>query len=160
MIADHALAVKHNIHFRCLQADVVGSSWVGLEQKLHMAKDASKKQNGDSPARVAFDYIKGPHFRAVRADGAIGGVTPNGHIHIAFYSERLPIPRRVVHSLDPSSGKLGEEIARESRDAVIREMDSDLFLTLSVAKSIYTWLGERITELEVREELRKDKKKE
>jgi hypothetical protein len=118
-----------------------------------MAKDPTKKSDGapEPPGRVAFDFVKSPHFRAVRADGAIGGVTPNGQIHIAFYSERHAIPRRVVHTID-STGKLGDEIGRESRDAIVREMDFDLFLTLSVAKSVHQWLGDRIAELEARDE--------
>lgn len=119
--------------------------------------DSNPKKRGadapDEPRHVAFDFIKSPHFRAVRADGAIGGVTPSGQIHVAFYSERNPIPRRVIHSVG-SDGKLGEEIGRESREAIVREMDFDLFLSLRVAKSVHEWLGARIEELEAREPLR------
>jgi hypothetical protein len=124
-----------------------------------MAKEPPKKQNGEEPARVSFDFIKSPFFRAVRADGAIGGVTPNGQIHIAFYSERHPIPRRVTHAVD-SAGKLGEEVGRESREAIVREMDFDLFLTPSVAKSVHKWLGDRLAELEARDDPSQKKKKE
>ena len=96
--------------------------------------------------RVAFDYIKGQLFRVVRADGAIGSVTPNGHIHMAFYSERPAIPRRQVYRL--SEGKLGEEIVPErlTRGSIVREMDVDVFLTLSVAEHLHVWLGQRIEE--------------
>lgn len=114
-----------------------------------MAKEPTTPKKTESD-RVAFDFVKSPHFRAVRADGAIGGVTPNGQIHVAFYSERHPIPRRVVHSVGPG-GKLGDEIGRESRDAIVREMDFDLFLSISVAKSLHEWLGKRIAEVEARE---------
>jgi hypothetical protein len=118
-----------------------------------------KKRSEEEPTRVTFDFIKSPHFRAVRADGAIGGVTPNGQIHVAFYSERPPIPRRVVHAVGPG-GKLGEEVGREARDAIVREMDFDLFLSLSVAKSVHQWLGARIAELEARQESLQKRKKE
>src|SRR5438874_108790 len=98
-----------------------------------MAKEPTepKKQSDGAAKQLAFDYIKSPHFRALRADGAIGGVTPNGQIHIALYSERPPIPQRVVHRITEEN-KLGEEIEhqRVSRDAIVREMDADVFLTL------------------------------
>ena len=62
-----------------------------------MADDSEPaKGNGDAGGnRVAFDYIKGQHFRAIRADGAIGGITPSGSIHFALYSERHPIRSRI-----------------------------------------------------------------
>ena len=110
-----------------------------------MAKGPNEQLKG--PPQVVFDYIKGSFFRSLRADGAVGGVTPNGQIHMALYSERPAIPRRLVYEIQ-ADGKLGKEVARESRQSIVREMDVDLFLTLSVAKSIHVWLGQRIEELE------------
>lgn len=114
-----------------------------------MAKRSEKSGNGGADNTVAFDYIKTAQFRSIHADGAIGGITPNGNIHLAFYSERPAIPRRVVQRVTPS-GALGDEVQerRESRNSIVRELDSDLFLSLSVAKGVQKWLGERIAELE------------
>src|SRR5690349_9267361 len=94
--------------------------------------------------RVAFDYVKGKDFRTVRADGAIGGITPSGYIHFALYSERAAIPRRVVHSIE--GGQLGSPIEAESvtRGAFVREMDVDVFLNADVARNLHTWLGEQL----------------
>lgn len=89
---------------------------------------------------VVFDYIKAPHFRAVRADGAIGGVTPNGHIHMAIYSERTAIPRRVVHEL-AEDGTPGPVREVETRASIVREMEVDVYLDLRTAKAIHEWLG-------------------
>ncbi len=99
--------------------------------------------------RIAFDYIKAANFRAIRADGAIGGVTPAGQIHLALYSERLPIPRRTVHDLD-KSGQLGKAIESETikRDAIVREMEIDVFVNIDVARNLHTWLGQKIVEWE------------
>ena len=104
--------------------------------------------NGDAGNRVAFDYIKSQHFRAIRADGAVGGVTPTGNIHLALYSERHPIPRRVVHQVHDR--RLGAVLPNEtvSRDAIVREMDVDVFLSIDVARNLHRWLGEKIKESE------------
>ena len=101
--------------------------------------------NGDASARVAFDYIKSQLFRVVRADGVIGGLTPNGHVHMAFFSERPAIPRRQVFQLTPE-GTLGEMLPNEtvSRDSIVREMDVDVFMTIDTAKLLYAWLDEKI----------------
>jgi len=104
--------------------------------------------NGDAGDQLAFDYIKSQYFRVIRADGMIGSVTPNGFIHVIFFSERPAIPRRIVYKLT-SSGELGPEIESErvSRDSVVREMDADLFINLSTAISFRDWLTQRIDEL-------------
>lgn len=107
----------------------------------------SKKGNGDADNRVAFDYIKNNNFRIIQADGAIGGLTPSGKIHFALYSERPPIPRRLVHKIN-DDGSLGPIIREEtvSRDAVIREMEVDVFLDVAVARSLHQWLSDKIGE--------------
>lgn len=112
-----------------------------------MPSNESQKLTG-KPDRLAFDYIKSQYFRVIRADGAIGSVTPNGHIHFALYSERAAIPRRLVQELS-SSGELGALIpeATESRESIVREMDVDVFVTLEVAVALHQWLGNHIEEL-------------
>ncbi len=111
------------------------------------------RSNGGVGNRIAFDYIKGQFFRVIRADGAIGSITPNGHIHMAFYSERIAIPRRQVHEVE-DAGTVGKLIPEEtvSRDSIVREMDVDLFLDPAVAEQVYKWLGERLKELKVRQD--------
>ena len=111
------------------------------------------KSNPEEPVKptVTFDYIKGTSFRSIRADGAIGGVTPNGHIHMAIYSERNAIPRRTVFDLD-EDGKLGQLREMETRGSIVREMEVDIFLDLRTAQSIYEWLGQRIEECKKKDE--------
>ena len=114
-----------------------------------MVGDEHSGGNGDAGNRVAFDYIKSQLFRVIRADGAIGGLTPNGNsINFALYTERHPIPRRLVHQVE--GGKLGAVLTNEtvSRDAIVREMDVEVFLSVDVARSLHTWLGEKIAEWE------------
>ena len=99
--------------------------------------------------QVAFDYIKGSYFRVAHADGVIGGVTPGGNIHMAFYSERGPIPQKEVRALLPD-GTLGDVISDKMvvRPAIIREMDIDIVMTHAVAKNILQWLVRAISELD------------
>lgn len=99
--------------------------------------------------QVAFDYIKGNLFRVVHVDGAIGGATPNGGLHVAFFSERLPIPQQEVRSINPD-GSLGGIIQSKVRPAIVREMDFDIIMSLPVAEGLVSWLQERVTELKTR----------
>lgn len=102
----------------------------------------------DQPV-VSFDYIKAPSFQSLRADGVIGGLTPSNRIHMAMYSERPAIPRRMTYAVS-DEGELGQLLDVQSREAVVREMSADLFMDLRTAEAICTWLGERVLELRKR----------
>ena len=106
---------------------------------------AQKGGNGDAGQRVKFHYLKGSLFRVIHADGAMGGITPRGNIHMAFYSERAAIPREHVHRLD-ASGRLGERIDEEtvSREGIVREMDVDVIMSIADATGLRDWLTQQI----------------
>ena len=107
-----------------------------------MAKRAGRKKEVTKPTRVAFDYIKSASFRVIHADGAIGGVTPGGYIHMALYNERRALPIRIVFAA--AERGLGEEISREEPDSFERELEVDVFLDLDTAQALRNWLSEKI----------------
>lgn len=111
-----------------------------------MVDDPKAEKNPTAPT-IVFDYIKSSSFRCVRADGVVGGITPHGYIHMAFFSERPAIPRRVIHELQ-EDGNIGEIRDMETRNSIIREMDTDVFITLDAAKNLHTWLAQQIEEFE------------
>jgi hypothetical protein len=105
-----------------------------------------KKAQVKLPAEVAFDYIKSNQFRVIAADGAFGGLSPNGReIRMALFNERRPIPRKTVHPVT-ADGTLGAEDLnrRETRQAFVREIEVDVVLDLETAAILHTWLGDKI----------------
>ena len=116
-------------------------------------KTASKRKPGNGSANgathetVDFHYIKGPGFRTIHVDGALGGLTPSGFLHIAVYAERMAIPRHVVQAVT-SAGQLGEEIKseRESKAGVVRQLEVDLFVNEDTARNIRNWLDDKLEE--------------
>ena len=121
--------------------------------KVRSKKTAKKGANKSSKARVStqgtisFDYIKSNQFRVVRVDGAHGGIAPNGHtIQMALFSERAPIPKRETYRLE--EGKLGDRIAKEERDAIIREVEVEALIDLETAKRVAEWLRDKIEQAE------------
>lgn len=116
-----------------------------------MARKASTKGNGDSSSSktVKFHYLKGTHFRTIHADGTIGSITPQGYIHMSIYNERPAIPREMVQELN-DNGSLGPVIPSETivREGYVREMEVDVMMNIEIAKSIRSWLDDRIKEIE------------
>jgi hypothetical protein len=98
--------------------------------------------------KVAFEYTYADGFRSHHVDGATGGVTPNGFIHFAVYSEKFELPKKQLFGLN-SDGTLGSLLDGEvGTTKIVRELSADIFVTLAAARGLRDWLGERITELE------------
>jgi hypothetical protein len=97
---------------------------------------------------IVFSYLKSNYFRVIHADGAWGGLSPRGDIHIAFYNERAAIPD--VSKLAVSEGKVIalEEFAASSQ--LVREVEVDVVVDLVTAKGLQAWLTDKIRALEDR----------
>lgn len=109
---------------------------------------------GPADNEVAFDYIKGPHFSTVWADGGIASGTPNGLVHLALYAERPALPRRQVYKLDPATKMLGDEVPEKliSRGSIVREMPFDLLMSPETAEDLIDLLQRVLTELKTEED--------
>jgi hypothetical protein len=99
------------------------------------------------PKEIEFDFIKSNLFRVIRADGAFGGLAPNGVVHMALYSERQPIPTKVVHTVI-SNTQLGPEIQekRQGRKAIVREVEVDVTMDVGQAIVLRDWLTDKINQ--------------
>jgi hypothetical protein len=96
-----------------------------------------------------FNYLKSSNFRVIHVDGAIGGLTPGGFVHMTVYSERVAIPKKVVHEVR-EDGSLGEEIKRESLNGVVREMEADLIFNIDEAIALRDWLDNQVKKAQER----------
>ena len=96
--------------------------------------------------QVTFHYVKSNSFRVVHCDGIIGGLTPQGYLNFAMYSERVAIPQTRTHELTPE-GKLREPAVKEiTRGGVVRELEVDAVMNIQQMIAFRDWLTERIDE--------------
>jgi hypothetical protein len=119
----------------------------------------TEKTTAAATAKLQFHYIKGPCYREILCDGAVGSVSPSGRrICISFYAERAPIPRVVEFEVEaPADGQpvqLDEANTSpsriESREGVVRHIESSVYIDVDVAKRLVEWLNARISESESR----------
>jgi hypothetical protein len=113
----------------------------------------STKSDDQLPSSIALHYIKSNYFRVVHADGAMGGFTPRGQLFFSLYSERAPLPDTTVQAIE--QGQLGKEIVemRQGSQGILRELEVGVVMDVNVAKSLVTWLEERI---KIAEQLQSD----
>src|SRR4051812_5999681 len=107
-----------------------------------MAEDNKPEQK--KPETISFDYLKSNNFRVLHADGAFIGLSATG-LTVCFFSERQPIPRRVVHAINPD-GTMGKELTdqRVVRDAVVRDTEVAVAMAIEPARNVHRVLGELI----------------
>jgi hypothetical protein len=102
-------------------------------------------------AQVVFEYSRDPMFRSTHADGFVGGLTPNGQVHIAFFTERPVLPKRHVFKLNPD-GSLGAEVPNDkaANESITRDMQVDILMTVQAAEGLKNWLDQYIRSLKAR----------
>lgn len=105
--------------------------------------------------KLSFNYIKGPGYREIPCDGAIGGLAPQGKLWMAFYAERYPLPRIVAYDVPaPTEGQpkvtLNESASTpsyiESREGIIRHVEFCAYLDIDGAERLRDWLTQKISE--------------
>lgn len=100
-----------------------------------MAESQTPSPN-TNPQKVEVYQEKSALFRVIQADGVWSSVNPWGNLHLAFYSERAPIPKKVYWGQD-ENGKwreLSEE--REGKKGWFRELEVDVVLSPSGARGV------------------------
>src|ERR1039457_7006270 len=91
------------------------------------------------PSTINFYHEKVNFFRVNHVDGAIGGLTPTRDIFMSLYSQRIAIPKIIEQSLS-LEGKVGEEVKREGKEGIFRELEIGLVLTPTTVRQIAEWL--------------------
>jgi hypothetical protein len=95
------------------------------------------------PDAVDIHYLKTNSYRSYHADGVFGGITPSGKLYIELFIQRAVTPQIVTHKIK-EDGSLGEEVHREGKTGIIREIEAGIILDINVARTLPKWLGDKI----------------
>lgn len=104
-----------------------------------------------SGERLKISYIKTSAFREIACDGVLGGPTPQGKVWLSFYTERMPIPKTVEHTLEVNEegvARLSEKpTILDSREGIIRNVEFGVFMNRSVAEQLRDWLSRQLASM-------------
>jgi hypothetical protein len=95
---------------------------------------------------IDFHYLKTNGYRSYYVDGAFGGITPSGSFYMELFLERQATPQLVHMRFSSSESTLGEaqELGREGKTGIVREIECGLVFDLATARALHTWLGQKI----------------
>lgn len=106
----------------------------------------SKSSNHKGQKIIIYNKISNS-FRELHVDGAYGGVTPKGLFNINFYAERLAIPKSSNFNIEEDRlVKIND--SEDSKDGIIREFETGVYMTIETAKEFHKWLGEQLSKFE------------
>ncbi len=107
--------------------------------------------------KLETHFLKSSDFKTIYGSGVFGGITPQGLININFFTERVPLPTKIVLEVDESTGQVGGEIEREGKEGIVREVNCGILLDISAAKQLLTWLEDKIHQYEeINQEIEKN----
>jgi len=100
--------------------------------------------NSEKISDMEVHYLKTGSYRTYHVDGIFGGLSPRGILYVEPFVERAPTPTMIKHEIT-ADGRLGEEILRQGKSGVIREIECGLIMDFNTAKTLHKWLGEKIS---------------
>jgi hypothetical protein len=100
--------------------------------------------------QLPIHFIKSSSFRVIHASGVWYGGDAQQNIHLSFFNERSPIPKKMVINLNERGEVLSEDLTqRETKEGVIREVEVDVILSIPSAVDFYRTLGENLKALKI-----------
>lgn len=109
----------------------------------------SRARRSASGARIVETRLtKSPQCVTLHADGVWGGLTPQGQIVMGFFAEQFQPPDRVLYQLPATLPGAMKEDSRTGGGYVGREIQAQVFVTPSMARSMIAWLNEKLESLE------------
>ncbi|MCF0065590.1 hypothetical protein MUK70_10940 [Dyadobacter chenwenxiniae] len=102
-------------------------------------------------ATIIYKYKFSENYNPVYANGAHGGVAPQGEIMLNFFLERQSIPKKQTFEI--KDNQLGNEIAEKAephdfRNSFIRYIETGVVLNLKTARDVKDFLEQQINLLE------------
>lgn len=120
-------------------------------KKEHEATAISKASGGanERPSDLEYHYTSSGDARSHHINGVFGGITTRGEVYASFFAEFTPLPTSARYSID-KDGRLGDEIpgSRVSPGGVNREVQTSVFMSADVARSIGQWLIKTAAKIE------------
>jgi hypothetical protein len=108
--------------------------------------DTKPKSAATAPGvQMPIHFVKSSQFRVVHASGVWYSGDAQQNLHMTFFNERFPIPKKLVFNLNGQGVIISEDMAqRESKEGIVREMEIDVIFSLPAALEFYKTLGENL----------------
>ena len=116
-----------------------------MSLKKTITEKAAARTDSDIPrTAIRFENRETPHFRYIHVDGAFGGQTPSGDIITFFFNQHIATASASVHEWDVTTGRVGDEISAPHSNAIQRNTEVAVIMSLTTANAFREWLGKTL----------------
>jgi len=99
----------------------------------------------ETPIEFPVSFGRNVHYRAIHSNGVWFSTDPEGNIHMMFYNDYFPTPKKLFLLLNGQGQVLGEnEKKRETVAGTIRELEVDVIFSMAVATEFHRLLGDNL----------------
>lgn len=102
--------------------------------------------NNSPPSQIKIFYEKSPQYRTIHADGVWAGLSPQGGVQLAFFSDVRPTPDYTLHDLTPQ-GAIGNQVDKIEKDGIVRETEMMAILSPRIAEELIDILRKMLDEV-------------
>lgn len=99
-----------------------------------------------APNQIKIFYEKSPQYRTIGADGIWAGISPQGGVQIAFFTDIRPTPDYTAHIVT-TEGRIGDQIDKLEKDGIVRETEVMIVLRPQVAEQLIGLLQQMLGEV-------------
>jgi hypothetical protein len=99
------------------------------------------------PRQIEFLFKRAQDYRIVASNGAWGGITTRGDIHLDFFVERQATPESLTQTVS-DDGVLGPPVDSEETRPVVREIQVGVLLSPEQTKNLVDFLNDKLKQLE------------
>jgi hypothetical protein len=109
------------------------------------AKQTDAPKAADAPIEFPVSFGRNPHYKAIHSNGVWFSTDPEGNLHMMFYNDYFPTPKKITLLLDRQGHVVGEnEAKRETVAGTIRELEVDVIFSINAATEFHRMLGENL----------------
>jgi hypothetical protein len=99
------------------------------------------------PSEIQFFFELDRDYRSIACNGAWGGITPRGDIHVDFFIEKQGVPESVTQRV-AEDGTLGAISEMKPEKRIVRRLQVGILMTAEEAKNLVKFLSDKIEQLE------------
>jgi hypothetical protein len=112
-----------------------------------MSEEISVKES--NLKSVKYTFTNAPDYKVIYVNGVYGGNTTKGELCFDFFREFRPFPDEEIRELD-ADGRILPQETKDLPEQVefIRERKIGIVMTVGFARSLYEWLGDKLSDFE------------
>ncbi len=100
--------------------------------------------------KLTGSFLRSQFCRVIQVDGVFGGLTPQGTLAVALYSQYATLPSQITY--EATQQGTPKEVSRVGEPTLTWEVEVEAMLSIETARSLRDWLNRQLEQATVFQE--------